>query len=552
MKKNKIAAAFMIAAAIGVTALTACNGSCSANKQGEFDISQYAVPYKTAFVEKENVRPSYSHVTETDFTDLQSLSGNFAKGTKPDGTYSLYDLEEERELFSSLSQISARTAGTVSYYETVSADGSYGYVGPDGKAITDKTFKSPSSFSLTPAGEGYIGGRLAKIFEAEYPQDENVPANKTKEYFALYNGSNGNVWEKVSLNDISFAPGSTAGGFSAPQTYIVDGNAYPACNTCGYRYTLENLAGGGGKYTFYGKDGKKLGTETLYGNCSPVAFVDNYFYYYELTAVREDATKHYNIEFVTEYDTFKVNYVLYRYDFTSPDGKTEEVSTDYAVLTGVYGAECIPLYNYSENKFDKFYACAYKKVDGIAVIGENSHCYRMVFGEDMSICADLTGSGLDLSEVYDLGGGRYLSGNRIYDKNFDLTAVLPEGDITLLAEQGLILCGNVVIDRDGNIKFSSLPRDFEIYGAAAASGQTVYNSRNPAGISAAEFVGADGSGAGRSGGIIYKSTDAGYEIYDLEGERIGVIAGVTSSAFNPVRMGGKLVFSAQGKVWLIG
>lgn len=583
MKKRNVAAAVVLATVIGAATLTACNGSCAANKQGVFNFPDYTVSIDSPearglnFSNLENVRGAYSGVVKTAFTGFTLLDSltPLAKVTSAGGKYSLYDVESGKELFTGLSALNSVSRDTVNYFEMVSKENSvttYRYAGPDGKLLVNKAFKNPSSFVFSRDGTGYVGGLSAEIYTAVYPSDEDYPQAKARVFFAKYTQNGSIVWREVAAGEIvrgaqgAYGAGETVG---MPKNYIYDAEKYPACDLKGYYYTLENGNPGAlyGIYTFYAGDGRRLSSVTLYDNCSPLAFTGNYFYYYELSGVREDSTKHYNCEFVTEYNTFKANYVLYRYDFINGGDKSEEIDTDYVVLTDdLYGfGECIPLYNRAANRFDRFLATgAYLMQDNIAVIGGACRTYKIVFDENMAICADLSVSELNFSEpVYRLSDNRYLSGNKIFDGNCRVIAQLPaEGQLYVWAEQGLIMCGNrMLVDYDGKVVVPQIPEDYEVYGDSVYANSAVYNRRHVTGASVDGIVPAgDGETVTFQKGVILKRVSSGsgyaYYVYDLSGKQIGSIENVSDAALNLVRAGEKLVYCGRepfggSAVWII-
>lgn len=581
MKKKNFAAAFIIAALIGMVSLSACNGGCSANKQGSFSFPDYAValdnPSAAAvnFNERSYVHGVYSNVATTDFTSLESIGSQaygLAKAGKADGSFALYDMKEGKELFSG-SSLNPRTSGSVTYFEIVlSGNSGYRFIGPDGKLLADKVFNESSSFSLTAQGGKYVNGKSADIYVAEYPSDESHPDQKTEIYFAEYTDIKGNkTWGRVSKEDITptAAPEYSVGDILQPERKeIFDSEAYPGCNLKGYTYTVENSSADAenGTYTFYGQDGNKTGAVTLYDNCTRLAFVGNYFYFYGFTPVREDSTKHYNIEIVTGSSTIKYNYVLYRYNFVDGGDRAEEIATDYVVIKDF--GKVTELYNYAADSFDRFYAVAFKMQDKFAVIGQGSRTYKIVFDENMSICADLSASAIDLSEpVYKLKENRYLSGNTIYDENCRTVAPLPEGKISVWEEQQLLVCAyngkTLFVDFDGKVAIKpvpSAPSNLEVYGASVYAGSIVYNKQNPSGVEIGKLVNAgEGDAVSYHNGVICKKSGTespfDYSIYDLEGKFLGVISTSRESLVSQ-KIGGKLVFKGyvdgSPAVWIIG
>lgn len=583
MKKKNFAAAFIIAALIGTVSLSACNGGCAANRKGTFNLSDYCVPIGSPaasgadFSALDYVHGGYSEVKKTSYSVIQTLNSYaLAKVTKSgDGgdTYALYDVESGTELFSELTGLNLLTAGTVNYFEMISPSESktiYRYAGPDGNLLVDMAFENSSSFQFASEGTGYIGDVHAEIFKATYLIDESKPEEKKEIYYAQYTDENGDkVWESLSEGEISAsAPGGgyTAGDYlELPKNEIYPSAGYPRCYRKGYEYTLES-DGERKIFTFYNEDGERTGRTVLYENGSPIAFAGDYFFYYDLTPVREDSTKHYNCEFVGEYGAYKLNYVLYRYNFVN-GGNPEEIATDYVILNFSGSSESIPLYNYETDKFDKFYATSYKMIDKIAVIGVGSRTYKIVFGEDMSICADLSDTGIDLTNpVYKLNDDRYLCGNRIFDGNYSTVAVLPSGGAQIWREEELIVCGDrMFVNYDGKVIIPSVPVGFEVYGGSVYANKVVYSRENPSGLALSGIVTAgDGETVDFSLGVIYKKIPDGdlysYEIYDLQGKKLGDIGKISEQTLNLQKIGGKLVFHGtesvdgvtRGAVWIIG
>ncbi len=568
MKKRNIAAAVILSAVIGGASLAACSGGCSTNKQGHFNLDDYVVSLDISaadgvnFAKSGNFVPGYGKAVKTEFTAIQKLGSAFAalaKATKSDGTLSLYDAENQKELFSGLSALEVKTQGSVEYYE-MHAGETYKYAGPDGKLMTDKEFSAPGLFSLTSDGTGEINGRTAEIFVAAYPTNEAEPDQKTKIYFAKY--SSPAEWECVEQSAVDRG-GYAAGDYLSPERHVIYNSAYVDCALKDYTYTVENTPGSGSQiYTFYGSGGK-TGSVVLYSDCRKIAFVGEYLYYYSFDAVREDSSKHYNCEVVLPTGVYKFNYVLYRYNFVN--GKSDEIATDYVIMD-----EGFPLYNYSENSYDKFYATAYLMQDKIAVIDQDSNTsriYKIVFDEDMAICADYSASALDLSKpVYKLGDGRYLSGNNICDGNLRTVASL-SGDLSVWAEEELIICdgstGRMFVDYDAKVVIPSVPSVYKAYGSSVYAGNMVYNRQNPAGIAVDKLVAAaEGETTAYSDGVIYKRTSDGgvytFELYDLQGKKFGSIDKVAEDTLSFVKIGSDLYFTGttgeegNGKaVWII-
>ena len=115
--------AIVLAAAVGTASLAACGGN--KNKGGEFNLSDYAAPLTLEAIQQSCLTnqsfysEAFTKIAKKDFTgitDFGGLKNSLAVVTVKDGentTKSLYDLKQDKVLFSSCTNIQRKYAGSM-------------------------------------------------------------------------------------------------------------------------------------------------------------------------------------------------------------------------------------------------------------------------------------------------------------------------------------------------------------------------------------------------------------------------------------------------------
>ena len=395
MKKAKVVAAIVLAAAVGTTAFAvACgdNGNGSYTKQGkEFNLADYAHTLDSAYAkenlndysESGNVHDAWSKATKKNYKSMSANSGAFVIATVENGSKSLYDIKNDKELFSGyydiLSDNYYYSNYRVVYYGLIKEKGEgyeYSYVGPDGKLLTSYKFDkeyftsylNDLSWSMVNSYYDENNNRV-EVYSMSY-YDESKEEGVTKYFSYSKDKDNNLVWKEIKEDEIN-GPEADSDYSAGTQLGLVkidlveeltDSENFPTSNYAGIEYTKE---GNNAKtYTYY-KNGNKISTLALGVYDSVICHVGNYVYYSSVVPVSADATDGYNYEATYNNTTSKGNYTLYRYDFINGAEKAEEVKTDYIIVGDVS-----VLYNYSSQTFDKVVVPrAIKKINGIAISG---------------------------------------------------------------------------------------------------------------------------------------------------------------------------------------
>ena len=589
MKKAKIVAAIVLAAAVGTTAFVAACGNDDKGghtKQGkEFNLADYAHALDSAYAEDHltdysanNVREGYSKATKKNYKYMSYLSGNFLDVTVESGSslsHTFYDLKNDKELFSGYYSINSDNyyGGyyNVYYYILVKEknDGyEYSYVGPDGKLLTSYKFAReyyshyPDDlyWSVRNSYTDENNNRVEIYSISYYDTTKNEGVVK---YFSYSKEDNKMVWKEVSEDAIN-APEKDSEYSAGTQLGLIkeelaDSDYYPGSNWDGIEYTVEgNLAE---TYTYY-KKGTKISSLSLGVNAEVICYVGNYVYYSETVPVSADATDGYNYEMIVNNVTTKGNYTLYRYDFINGAKAAEEVKTDYIVVS-----EATQLYNYASKSFDKVAVSAIKKENGIAIVNALSSYYSLILDDDFNLSADVSGKSVSSAKVYKLKDNRYLAGSSIVDGDLNIVAQLP-GSATVWAEKNLIVtyvsgAGTMLVDYDGKVVIEPSSGSLTFYGDVAYNSNTgkLYSKSNPSGIELDKVVTVDatkGETVEWGNGVLVKtaykeitSSDSyvsgtyTYTIYDLTGKSLLTISNASlSGSINVNPIGGKLLVSA--------
>lgn len=593
MKKRNVAMAIVLAAAVGTASLAACGGN--KNKGGEFNLSDYAAPLTLEAIQQSCLTnqsfysEAFTKIAKKDFTGITDFGGfynSLAVVTVKDGentTYSLYDLKQDKVLFSSCTNIQRKYAGSMAYYmltETANEETTYRFVGPDGKLLVNKSFKDQNSFTLTTAdeyqgGDYYVNGCRATIYQAEYAADEAQSDNKTLIYFASYTDEDENqVWVGVMQNEISDENDSDREDdcFGLEKMkFLPEGAeaAYPGNDIDDYYITLDGQTDGlvNGTIKFYNGKDENTATYTIengmyLGESFPILCGD-YFFMYEEEAVSPSATKGYNKETVNSFGlSEKTNYTYYRLNYKE-DGKKEKLESEY-IINAAY-----PLYNYKEKKFDKFYAECYKMEKGVAFIGEATRTYKLVLDENFNVCADFTSKTFVPYGLIKLADDRYFSevdSPVIFYQDGGVAAQLPDDQYYIWQEENLLVSSStgMAVDYDGYVVIEPITHSYisssvKYYGDSAYYNGKIYNRNNRTGCEYDVLIQPnEGEEVNCSDGVIYKKTPVKdtdgeqiksytYTVYDLKGEVLGVIENVANTLTFSLH-GDMLVVTGQIKV----
>lgn len=578
MKKAKIVAAIVLAAAVSTTTLAAaCGKNDSGNtKQGkEFSLANYAHALDSAYAKKYGTdyskitNAAFTKVTKKNYTAVQSLGGGFVRATvkTTDGTtYTLYDVKNDKELFTGCNTITSNriSGSSYSFYYYVlgklnNSVNEYQIVGPNGKLVVNKTFTSAEasyinfSYQTGYTDEDNTRYEFFRLTYREY-EDNGFDYETVEKYFSYSFDKEGEiVWNVVTEDDLEkpvnsdYKAGSQLG---LKKVKLGNSEIFPS-SWDGITWTVEGYASK--TYTFYKGDTKTSSFSIENGEM--IGMVGNYVYFSEVVPVSAEATEGYNHEYTDNGATIKENWTLYRFDFVRGE-KPQEVKTDYVASA----EDASSLYNYSAKEFDRLFVTATKKVNGVAVESDSSKEYRLVVDEDFNISADLSAKSVSSTRVYKLKDNRYLAGSNIVDGDFNVVATLPGSYVTVWAEQGLLVCSNnMLVDFDGKVAVEPSNGSLSFYGDAAYNSYAhkIYSKKNPSGIKIDKLIAVNedkGETVEYDNGVLVKktpvaNTDTGlttytYTVYDLNGKQLGKIENLTTGSASFDTIGGKLVLTA--------
>ena len=577
MKKAKIAAAVVLAAAVSAASFAAACGSGSGagvkvdGKKFNVDDyahaldSAYSVNYRTDFADR-NVFNAYSTVARKNFVEMNSLGNGLVDtvvSTKDSSTgtnkltHTIYDIKNNRELFSGLSRIQPESAGRLDYYkiftvqtgssvlqgDTTSTD--FRLMGPNGNLLINQSFPENTTLTVSQVRADYEGVNDIYYFKVSYKYVPVTSGTSTttpkpvegERYFSYSEDSKGNITinevGETEANDSDYKAGKQIG----VEKIKFDTDELTT-TWDGFKFSVERGGTGFSTYTFY-KDNEVTGSVVVEGD---PFFVGNYLYYTSVVSVSSEAKDGYNYEYTEGDVTIKENHTLYRYNFVKGAKGVEEVKTDY-IVTSVRGT----MYNYSTQAIDRVVVKANKKIDGVVVDGENTKEYVLIMDDNFKVSMDISGKDLTTTKIFKLKEDRYLVGDYIIDGNFNTVSQLPYG-ATVWADKELILTyangyGYLFVDFDGKVVVEPSSA-MAVYGGAAysASDKKVYSESNPAGKKLEDIVRIiedEGETLTCVGGAIIKrsivkATTAGgastytLTVYDLSGKSVGTISGLAS------------------------
>ena len=599
MKKAKIVASIVLAAALGTTMFAAACGKKEEEPVPEvgkeFKLAEYVHPLDSEFVkeklldgedygDRDNVHDAFSALTKLDYADVEVLNdSNFAKvktvTEKDEGpdevTYGLYDLKAGKEVVSGYDHIEVKPV--YGYYNNfkcfalgkiVDEDMEFELMGPDGSIFKGVKLTAAEVHSITISIKNYYRDKDKTEFDfltMTYTQldDEGEEVDQVKAFLCYAVDVDGEFTFKVVKNEedtedpvpeSDYPAGSLLGVKKEPlnehEEYITDSNWK------GVSVSVEGSYAK--KYTFYKNDNQISSVELNNGEL--VGYVGDYMYYYEISSVSSEATEGYNVEYAYGSSVLKSNYKLYRFDFVKNE-EPEEVETDYVVVS-----DYTSLYNYTTKTFDKLLVSAVKKENGIANISRNSREYTLVLDDEFKVSADLSAKGVSVANLIKLKDGRYLTDNLIVDDDLNVVAEIPEGlNVTVWAEKSLLVCeynedlgsygtrATMLVDFDGKvlvepstvISWSDYPSSrvglLEFYGDVAYNPATgkLYSAANPSGIAVDKLVKADeekGEEVGYALGLIFKYVPVEHEVG--EGDDAETVYTYTVSFYD---LSGKLI-----------
>lgn len=555
MKKVRVAAAMVLAVAVGAATLTACSdGNLDASK---FKISNYA----------HSLDSVYSKVNRTDYADnavnkevrtftkltgFDTISESYGKYIKVrvDDNYSLYDAEANRIIYNNYNYISRIYPADFNIYFNIyvlqkTSGGKYQFAGPDGALLTNKSFDS-----------NYISVSSMGLAQSVTGTEESISYYKitlgnegqTALYFSMTSYyDKEDKWESVTEAQAKEAIGEkyTVGTQLGLDTEKIDVNneLYPVNNYQGIEYSKE---GSEIKttYTYY-KNGEKLSSVTV-NMGEIVGYVGDYVYYYEMELAKSDATKGYNFE-MTAVATVKANISLYRYNFIKGGGKMAVDMGGYVISPDV---SAMSLYNYSTDKIDAIVVPAIRKVGGVAVASGTFsssgnftivNSSLIVLNSSGKAIADLSGTNLSSLNVYKLEEGKYLAGNYILDEKLNTVAKLP-GTSSVWAEKQLISTyvygyGNMLVNYNGKVVMEP-KTSLTFYGdTALGSDGKVYSITDTEAKEIEKIVScSDGEILTVNSGFLvksaYDSSSSSYTLtmYTLKGNRIVTINNCTDNS----------------------
>lgn len=588
MKKAKIVASLVLAAAVSATSLAAaCSFGGDGGKKFKLDNyahaldSAYSVNFRDDFADK-NVKPGFSLPVSkfNSYTEMEPVGGNFVKAkekinsnsTTTTATYTFYDVKNSEALFNGLAEITPRSVGKFNYYQLVKRTNSgtyeYRYVGPDGKPLVSQTFTEQSTSDLTHTFDVQSCGvndddetKVVYYFKVEYTYVSGTGAtakvNEGEKYFGYSVDKQGDfTWEEATESeavDNEYKAGTQLG---PEKIKLGHPEVFPS-KWDNIEYTVESSPYSDfSTYTFY-KDGELSSSVTVEDN-DAVFFVGKYMYWYSVVPVSADATEGYN--YVEEVSLLgeigvekKENHTLYRYNFLKGAKSAEEVETDYILADADFDA----MYNYADGAFDRLPVVAYKKVDGVAVVNDSAKTYNLILDDNFKVSADISGRDIADPTVYKLKEDRYLSfgfsNSYILDGDMNVVAKLP-GEGTVWAKEKLIRCGNgMFVDFDGKVVIEpnggTTVFDGEIY-----SDGKVYSKAEPAGIKVEEIITVNAKNGDtveyHSGVLVKVMTSTGTNatsytlgFFTLDGVSIGSISNLALPNVTYNTVGGKLIIS---------
>ena len=608
MKKVKVIASLVLAAALGTTVFAA---ACDNGKEKSFKLEDYAHSLNSAFAEEhlkdyseEHVKDAFTSVVKKSFVNLTPLGNGFADATvetkatttaAAKTTHTFYDVKNYKELYTGLKGISpvgitysdsssSSQEEVFNYYiligEKTTQSGSqsttsdtYKYVAPDGQIIPMQGDPAPTEISLSIINKyddeddnTLYFVKLAYTYTTGSGTTSKV--NSVEKFYCYYVDEDEEIhWNSVDEDatetpvDSDYKTGAQLGLEKVNLVEALsDCEEFPESNYDGIEFTCDSV-GKYATYTFY-KDGEKLSSVAVEGEA---CFVGNYLYYYDVQPVSSEATEGYN--YVKESksllgETFetKENWTLYRYDFVNGAKEAEAVECDY-IVTDVHGT----LYNYTEKVFDKLAVTAHRKVNGVVYENDSTKDYVLVLDDRFGVSADLTATNLRGTEVYKLKDDRYLAGNYILDG--ELNTIVKLNSASVWSEKNVI--ATTIYDQNNGYKTLFIDYDGKVviepsnvttfYGDKAYSNGKVYSQSQPAGIKPEKLVEANrenGETVYVVDGVIFMVTSikrtatAGpsqyytVTIYDLSGEMLYTVNGVKDFD-TPANIGGKVVVKAS-------
>lgn len=593
MKKTKIIAAVVLSAAICTATFAAAGCGNSAPKSEQTDLSNYAHALDSEFAKSVGIAVTNEYgdintLTKMNWKNFSFLNGSFVKVTEPstsgsDTKYTLYDVENNKAVETGNLNIDDQYTSGITYYiltksrttdpSTGATTTTYKYLSPTGTQLGNGVISISSQGSaqlpaMTRVGTNcYVKGEEG-TFDVYKFTVYNAQLQATDYFYAYDQTADGIVWKSIGSEDYSFTDFTYVHGadLGLEKIEINGKNArYPNLVSDGYYYTMDTDGSSGyaanSSLTFYDKTGNKTGNVTI-ENGSVIATIGNYIYYIEQEAVSADATSGYNVEYAAgSYSNFvsKMNWNIYRYDYVNGAGSAEKIETNY-VLGNVY-----PLYNYSTNKFDKLYAVAYEKKDGVAIMSSPATATKkLVLDENLKVSVDLTGNSINPQGMYKLSDTRYLSGNTLYNENFEAIAQMPSSSVAVWENAKLIVARSssttCFVDYDGKIEYV-VGSSYTLYKDVVVTSNAVYSSANYNGKSIEDIISynqSNGETVSSLGGgvLLYKKTPVktgdsitgySYTIYDITGKQLGKVDNCsTYSNVSATSCGDKYIVTVNG------
>lgn len=561
MKKAKIVASLVLAAAMGTTVFAAACGKKEEEEPPvsdvgkEFVISEYAHSLNSTYFEEnvkdysdtEYVKKELGDSLRFNYTNLDyNASSDLVIGTvktttvDPDThaesteiTKTLYNVRERKTLFSGCKDITRFMQNTQRFeyfkLKKETDDGYvYSYVGPDGKYLPIRDFTDDDSGLVS--GNSHLMISFIKSYKdkekntlAYYSVTYGVPVldddgetvvkyERAVKYFCKKLIKDGGfTFFEVKEQDVEVDPESDypAGTVVGPEKEeLADKDIYPASNWKGIEVLVEGEASM--TYTFYKNDAVISSVVTY--NPKLVGYVGNYMYYYEIETVSFDAKEGYNYEYTYSGTTYKSNYTLYRFDFVK-GGEPEEVETDYIVIDTE-----ATLFNTLRDSFDKIAVHVVKKENGVAVDNPESKAYLLVLDDEFKVSVDLSAKSITDTEIIKLMSGRYLVGDKIVNDELETVAKIPNGynsRVSVWEEKNMLVCkgyrGTMLVDFFGRVKIEPSYGDLTFYGTMGynSNNHKLYSEYYSSGVELEDLVatGKDESIEFRTEGLIVKSYD---------------------------------------------
>ena len=529
MKKAKIVASIVLAAALGTTMFAAACGKKEedppvTDEGKEFVISEYAHSLNSPYAEENftdysntpYVKKEYSSMSQLRYEDFRydyNGSSDFAiakvaaKDDDSQPTWTLYNVKTESKLFEGYNEIK-RISGSFEYFRLKKVTDEktvYTYVGPDGKLLPLKSFTNDDilsgdshlSVSTMQAYKDKENNTLyfySVTYKVAVLDEDDEPTGETKNvvtYFRKKVDKDGDfTFAEVTKDEAEADPESLfpAGSVLAPEKEVLaDKDSYPNSNWKGIEVLVQ---GGVSKtYTFY-KNDAVLSSVVAY-NPEFVGYVGNYMYYYEKEAVSSDAKEGYNYEFNYYGTVYKANYTLYRFDFVK-GGEPVEVETQYIVTETE-----ATLFNTAHDSFDKLAVVAVKKENGVAVRNDESKQYLLVLDDEFKVSVDLSAKNITDTEIIKLQSGTYLVGNLIVNDNLDTVAKIPGqySRISVWEDKNLLVCKSnsgytMLIDYYGRVVIEPVYGSLTFYGDVAFNGYNhkIYSGQYASGVKLEKVV----------------------------------------------------------------